>query len=154
MKGGKKRNFRTCGLTWHGEVPKLRPPLIIDGSSYHTPPSTMVSNTFTDHVSIWMLQSNVLRPYLAAVRSTLTAALTLEDFSSQVRLAIDNVTSSMLIWSDCRAPQQARDRDKVCVSNLFLHTGFTSSQGIEGSATEPSCNLSKWERMRSDWAFG
>ncbi|KAH9895229.1 actin-like protein ARPC3 [Cubamyces lactineus] len=28
--------------------------------------------------------SNVLRPYLAAVRSTLTAALTLEDFSSQV----------------------------------------------------------------------
>lgn len=32
-----------------------------------------------------LLQSNVLRPYLAAVRSTLTAALTLEDFSSQVR---------------------------------------------------------------------
>ncbi|KAH9002070.1 hypothetical protein EDB86DRAFT_3127787, partial [Lactarius hatsudake] len=29
-------------------------------------------------------QSNVLRPYLAAVRSTLTAALTLENFSSQV----------------------------------------------------------------------
>ncbi|KAJ3915277.1 actin-like protein ARPC3 [Lentinula edodes] len=28
--------------------------------------------------------SNVLRPYLAAVRSTLTAALTLENFSSQV----------------------------------------------------------------------
>ncbi|KAH7913916.1 hypothetical protein BJ138DRAFT_1080669 [Hygrophoropsis aurantiaca] len=28
--------------------------------------------------------SNSLRPYLAAVRSTLTAALTLEDFSSQV----------------------------------------------------------------------
>ncbi|THH08080.1 hypothetical protein EW145_g2944 [Phellinidium pouzarii] len=28
--------------------------------------------------------SNVLRPYLAAVRSTLTAALTLQDFSSQV----------------------------------------------------------------------
>ncbi|KAI1796512.1 actin-like protein ARPC3 [Ganoderma leucocontextum] len=30
------------------------------------------------------IMSNVLRPYLAAVRSTLTAALTLEDFSSQV----------------------------------------------------------------------
>ncbi len=29
-------------------------------------------------------QSNALRPYLAAVRSTLTAALTLENFSSQV----------------------------------------------------------------------
>ncbi|EKM59985.1 uncharacterized protein PHACADRAFT_250816 [Phanerochaete carnosa HHB-10118-sp] len=28
--------------------------------------------------------SNVLRPYLAAVRSTLTAALTLQDFSSQI----------------------------------------------------------------------
>ncbi|KNZ72859.1 Actin-related protein 2/3 complex subunit 4, partial [Termitomyces sp. J132] len=28
--------------------------------------------------------SNVLRPYLAAVRSTLTAALTLENFSSQI----------------------------------------------------------------------
>ncbi|KAI0829738.1 actin-like protein ARPC3 [Trametes gibbosa] len=31
-----------------------------------------------------MVRSNVLRPYLAAVRSTLTAALTLEDFASQV----------------------------------------------------------------------
>lgn len=30
------------------------------------------------------LQSNTLRPYLNAVRSTLTAALTLENFSSQV----------------------------------------------------------------------
>jgi len=30
------------------------------------------------------IMSNVLRPYLAAVRSTLTAALTLENFSSQV----------------------------------------------------------------------
>lgn len=29
-------------------------------------------------------QSNTLRPYLNAVRSTLTAALTLENFSSQV----------------------------------------------------------------------
>lgn len=33
----------------------------------------------------WLIyQSNTLRPYLAAVRSTLTAALTLENFSSQV----------------------------------------------------------------------
>lgn len=31
------------------------------------------------------LQSNVLKNYLAAVRATLTAALTLQDFSSQVR---------------------------------------------------------------------
>lgn len=30
-------------------------------------------------------QSNALRPYLSAVRSTLTAALTLENFGSQVR---------------------------------------------------------------------
>lgn len=29
-------------------------------------------------------QSNTLRPYLSAVRATLTAALTLENFSSQV----------------------------------------------------------------------
>lgn len=29
-------------------------------------------------------QSNALRPYLSAVRSTLTAALTLENFGSQV----------------------------------------------------------------------
>ncbi|PBK91550.1 actin-like protein ARPC3 [Armillaria gallica] len=32
----------------------------------------------------FILPSNALRPYLAAVRSTLTAALTLESFSSQV----------------------------------------------------------------------
>lgn len=31
-----------------------------------------------------MRQSNTLRPYLNAVRATLTAALTLENFSSQV----------------------------------------------------------------------
>ncbi|KAG6903008.1 Actin- protein 2/3 complex subunit 4 [Termitomyces sp. Mi166 len=41
--------------------------------------------------------SNVLRPYLAAVRSTLTAALTLENFSSQVNILL--IVLSILLMS-------------------------------------------------------
>jgi hypothetical protein len=47
------------------------------------------------------LQSNVLRPYLAAVRSTLTAALTLENFSSQVIM----LTMTFGIRSDVYSPR-------------------------------------------------
>lgn len=42
-------------------------------------------------LSLW-LQSNALRPYLSAVRSTLTAALTLENFGSQVSLPLAHLS--------------------------------------------------------------
>jgi hypothetical protein len=45
----------------------------------------MVSCAFDVHIQLALTrQSNTLRPYLNAVRATLTAALTLENFSSQV----------------------------------------------------------------------
>ena len=39
---------------------------------------------YSENIILIEIQSNVLRPYLAAVRATLTAALTLENFASQV----------------------------------------------------------------------
>ena len=47
-------------------------------------------------------QSNVLRPYLAAVRSTLTAALTLENFSSQVINGLYSHNRSLTSITGCR----------------------------------------------------
>lgn len=61
-------------------------------------------------------QSNVLRPYLAAVRSSLTAALTLENFSSQVCLRPSSESGPISCSAHLgrRTTQQTRGRGTVC----------------------------------------
>lgn len=56
----------------------------LDASSKFEARDQAPLESISSGVSIQFTMSNTLRPYLAAVRSTLTAALTLEDFASQV----------------------------------------------------------------------
>jgi hypothetical protein len=71
------------------------------------------------HISTF--QSSSLRPYLAAVRATLTAALTLENFASQVRtdwVLYDVVGQYLMHEIGCRTAQQARSGSRVRPRNI------------------------------------
>ena len=96
---------------------------------------TMVSFLDIDEKSLrWQrAQSNVLRPYLAAVRSTLTAALTLENFSSQVINSLYSHNSSLTSITGCRTAQQTGSWDRVYPSShltlpVWLNSCRTSKE--------------------------
>lgn len=78
-------------------------------------------------------QSNVLRPYLAAVRSTLTAALTLENFSSQVISGLHSHIRSLTSITGCGTAQQTGSWDRVYPSShltlpVWLNSCRTSKE--------------------------
>ena len=67
------------------KIPKIQAPLEIQIGSAIKMVSRPRNFGFPALILVvYSTKSNTLRPYLAAVRSTLTAALTLENFSSQV----------------------------------------------------------------------
>ncbi|RDB23080.1 Actin-related protein 2/3 complex subunit 4 [Hypsizygus marmoreus] len=85
-------------------------------------------------------QFNVLRPYLAAVRSTLTAALTLENFSSQVINMLWVLTTTMftlfqIVERHNKPEVEARGSKEVLLNPLTI---FRNEN--ERALVEPSVN--------------
>ncbi|KAG5353749.1 Actin- protein 2/3 complex subunit 4 [Termitomyces sp. Mn162] len=83
--------------------------------------------------------SNVLRPYLAAVRSTLTAALTLENFSSQVNI-LHTVLSLLLMFSKVVERHNKPEVEAGGSKEVLLNPLTISRNENERVLIEPSVN--------------
>lgn len=134
----KKVLFLLQRVSWTWQMPKLRLKLVeLISTPTQMKPDLLTMVSFVDidkKILRWQrAQSNVLRPYLAAVRSTLTAALTLENFSSQVINGLYSHNRSLTSFTGCRTAQQTRSWDRVCPSShltlpVWLNSCRTSKE--------------------------